>query len=53
MTHDPDAYDRARDDDDTERYSGKETDDRRIFLDAICGATTDYHELDPEGVMWG
>jgi hypothetical protein len=49
LTHDPDAYDRQRDDDDFERGTGRETDDRIVFLDALCGVSEPWHDLDSEG----
>ena len=52
MTHDPGAYDHSRDDTEHDRVTEPHPDDRRIFLDAICGASSDYRELDSEGVMW-
>jgi len=53
MTHDPDAYDRQRDDADTERTTVTAK-DWRDYLDAICGASGEpRYDLDPEGVMWG
>ena len=55
MTHDPDAYDRQRDDADFDRGTAQPFDpnDRRDFLNAICGVSEPWHDLDPEGVMWG
>jgi len=54
-THDPDAYDRQRDDDDFERGTGRDYDPqaRADFLDALSGVSEPWHDLDPEGVMWG
>jgi hypothetical protein len=49
MPHDPDAYDRTRDDEDFDRGTGKDTDDRIVFLDALSGVSEPWHDLDSEG----
>jgi len=56
MTHDPDAYDRQRDNAEHDRATGMEYDPLTVrdFTDAVCGVTGEtYFDADPEGVMWG
>jgi len=45
-----DTYDQVRDDEDETRYTGRTYD--RDELDAICGISEPWYDLDPEGVMW-
>jgi hypothetical protein len=46
-----DRYDVERDDEDETRYSGRTYDPDE--LDRMCGISEPWHDLDPEGVMWG
>ena len=51
MTHNPDAYDKQRDDEDETRYSGRDYD--RDELDRMVGGISEeWHNLDDEVVMF-
>ena len=53
MIHEPDAYDRTRDDADFDRATVMEYDPqtRRDFLDATCGVTGEtYFDADSEAI---
>jgi len=49
MAHDPDAYDRDRDEPDNGNLFLEDDYARRDWLDAICGVSEPWHDLCSEG----